>query len=124
METPVSLKRSQLRRWLDVLLRGLHLLTVVLLGAALLGAPLESRQMVLAMLASGVALFVTQFWGRPDLFRQWSGVSLVIKLGLVALMPVIPAATAVLFWVILLWSVIFAHAPATFRHRRLTDATD
>ncbi|RMG35012.1 MAG: hypothetical protein D6720_07920 [Gammaproteobacteria bacterium] len=113
-----------LRRWLDVLLRGLHLLTIVVLGAALLGAPLELRAAILAMLGSGVTLFAIQFWGRPDLFLQWSGLSLLIKLGLVALMLVMPGTAQPLFWGILIWSVIFAHAPATFRHRRLAGTDD
>lgn len=120
----MSFNLPLLRRWLDVLLRGLHLLTIVVLGAALLGAPLERQGAILAMLGSGVALFAVQFWGRPDLFLQWSGLSLLIKLGLVALMLVIPAATQPLFWAVLIWSVVFAHAPATFRHRRLTVTDD
>ena len=30
-----------------------------------------------------------------------------------------PARRPLLFWLILVFSVIFAHAPASFRHRRL-----
>ncbi len=115
----MALDASTTRRWLDVALRAVHLATIVLAGAALLGAPLDLRLQLAGVLFSGMALMAVEFLGRPELFFRWSGLSLLIKLGLVGLMLLFPAALRPLFWAVLLWSAIFAHAPSSFRHRPL-----
>ena len=111
-------KLSRFLRWLDVYLRGLHLVSVVLLGAAVLGSPIHLHTAGLAVLLSGLALFIVEAWNRPDMLRQWSGASLLLKLGLVAWMMLDDSLRQPLFWLIIGWSAIFAHAPSTFRHRR------
>ncbi len=109
---------STFLRWLDVFLRGAHLASIVLLGAAVLGAPLAPGPAGGAVLASGVLMLITEVWNRPELVRQWTGLSLLLKLGLVAWMMAAPALRQPLFWLIVGWSAVFAHAPSTFRHRR------
>jgi len=109
---------SRILRWLDVFLRGIHLASVVLLGAAILGAAVPVQAAGLTVLVSGISMFASEAWNRPDMLRQWSGASLLLKLGLVAWMVLDESLRQPLFWLIIAWSAIFAHAPSTFRHRR------
>jgi hypothetical protein len=108
------------RRWLGVLLRGVHLVTVILLGAAIFGATrYDPGQMGLAVLITGVVLWALDIWSKPQHLREWAGLSMIVKLVLVAAMVVIPALHEPLFWVIVVWSAVFSHAPASFRNARV-----
>jgi hypothetical protein len=94
---------------------------VVLLGAAVLGGTprLAMTTTGILLLSSGVALLALETWKAPDHLRQFAGAAMVAKL-LVALWMVLdPANGEVAFWLMVLWSVVFAHAPASFRHRRV-----
>jgi hypothetical protein len=53
-------KRPGWRRWLNVLLRGLHLVAVIALGAALLGAPLSDATAAMAVAATGLTMFALE----------------------------------------------------------------
>ncbi len=106
-------------RWLNVALRGLHLATVIGLGAAVLGAPLSLHNQSLGVLLSGLAMFVLDLWSKPRLLLEWSGAAMVIKLGVVAWMALDAELRLPLFWGVVVWSAIFAHAPASFRHAPL-----
>ena len=44
---------------------------------------------------------------------------MLVKFVLLGWFAADPARRPLLFWLILVFSVIFAHAPASFRHRRL-----
>lgn len=103
-------------RWINVILRGLHLVTVILLGAALLGAPLVSTQVAIAVAATGFTMFALDVWRKPQHLREASGIAVLLKLALVGWMAFDAAAQHVLFWVIVAGSAIAAHAPARFRH--------
>jgi hypothetical protein len=105
------------RRWLSVVLRGLHLVAVIWLGAALLGAP-AARDPVGAwwVFATGALLFALDLWNRPQHLRQWAGMSMLLKLALVTLMLAAPEAELLLFWLLVIWSAVFSHAPASFRN--------
>lgn len=105
-----------MQRWLNVVLRGLHLVAVILLGAGLLGAPVAADHAVLGVGATGLAMLALDTWSKPGHLREVSGVSVLVKLVLVGWMAVDPAVRAVLFWLIVTGSAIFAHAPARFRH--------
>lgn len=109
-------QRSGFPRWLSVVLRGLHLVTVIGLGAALLGAPLDGGIQALGVLATGAAMMALDLWMKPHLFTEWAGAALLIKLVLVGWMAVDAASRVPLFWILVLWSALFAHAPASFRH--------
>lgn len=110
--------RAPLTRWLGVVLRGLHLITIIGLGAVLLGAPLDGRLQALGVLLSGAAMMSLDLWVKPQLVTEWSGAALFIKLAVVAWMALDAALRAPLFWLLVGWSAIFAHAPASFRHAR------
>lgn len=106
-------------RWLSVALRAAHLASVVALGAAIHGAPLDSHSFGLAVLASGCVLFALDIYANRDLLKQISGQSVVLKLLLVAGIVTIDAMRLPLFWIVVFWSAIFSHAPGSLRHRRL-----
>jgi hypothetical protein len=103
-------------RWLNVGLRGVHLATVIGLGAAVLGAPLSLPHQALGVFFSGFAMFFLDLLGKPRLLLEWSGAAMVIKLAVVAWMALDADLRLPLFWAIVVWSAIFAHAPASFRH--------
>lgn len=121
---PPSLARPDLlRRWLSVLLRGMHLVAVIGLGAALLGAPAEHAggivRLAVAVAASGAAMFALDLWRNPRHLFDIAGVGVLVKLLLAGLMILDGAPRLTLFWIIVVWSALFSHAPATFRHARL-----
>ena len=112
-------KAPPFRRWLNVVLRGAHLVAVICLGAALLGAPVNTGQAAFSVAATGFAMFATDTWGRPAHLREVAGLAVIAKLLLVGWMALDPLARPVLFWIIVAGSAFSAHAPARFRHRRV-----
>jgi hypothetical protein len=103
-------------RWINVILRGLHLVAVILLGAALLGAPLDAGHAAMAVAASGFAMLLLDIWRKPQHLREAAGLAVLVKLVLVGWMAVDASARPLLFWLIVAGSAISAHAPARFRH--------
>ncbi len=61
-------------------------------------------------------------WSNPAYLRQVAGLWMAIKLALVAWLAFDAARAAWLFWLVLVLSVLAAHAPARFRHRDLWRA--
>jgi hypothetical protein len=116
----VTAKASPVRRWTSVLLRALHLVAVIGFSVDVLGAAkaLDHRWPV-AVVVSGVVLFAVLYWGRPDRLREVSAASMFAKLALIAAMVALPDWQTPLLWCVVVWSVIFAHAPASFRHARI-----
>ena len=109
------------RRWLDVVLRAVHLIAVVALGAAVLHperVPMPEHAGATVVL-SGVLMTLLDWWHKPGHLVEGAGLSLVAKLVLVVAMIVVPAWREALFWTIVAWSAVFSHAPARFRNARL-----
>lgn len=108
-------------RWTGVAARAVHLVAVVLLGAALLGAPAGARASWAgaALLATGAVMFALEQWKTREHVFQLAGAGQVAKLAAVAWMIGDPARAAPLYWLIVVWSAVFAHAPAGFRHTDL-----
>jgi hypothetical protein len=107
---------DSLLRWINVILRGAHLVAVILLGAALLGAAIDAGHAAMAVAASGFTMFALDFWRKPQQLREAAGLAVLGKLVLVGWMAIDAAARPVLFWLIVAGSAISAHAPARFRH--------
>lgn len=105
-------------RWLSVALRAVHLLAVVGLGAAVHGAPLDAPTIGLVVLATGVALFALDLYTYPHHLREVAGQSVLVKLVLVAGVVAGETIRLPLFWLVVLWSAVFSHAPGSLRHRR------
>ncbi len=106
------------KRWLVNLLRAMHLVGVVGLGAGVLGDIPEARWLAfgLTALASGLAILALDAWSRPGYFCEYVGLAMAGKLLLLGILLAWPAQRAVLFWLVLVLSVLFAHAPASLRH--------
>lgn len=108
-------KPPEWRRWLGIALRAAHLAGVVLLGAALLGAPLAAAGAGLT-LASGLALLASELADRRIALTELAGAVVLLKLLLVAAMLAWPAAALPLFWALLGLSALVSHAPKGLRH--------
>lgn len=120
MSAHTAAKATHMRRWTSVLLRAAHLVAVIgLAGTVLLDAGSTGHDWALAVLISGATLFVNDYWGRPDRLLEVSAASIAAKLLLVAALALLPQWQVALFWAVVIWSVIFAHAPASFRHARI-----
>ena len=107
------------RRWLGVLLRAAHLAGVVGVGAGLL-AGVQAHGFLILMVASGVTMAALDAWSNALWLKEFAGLSLLVKFVLIGVFVVDEASRPALFWLILVFSVVFAHAPASFRHRRLS----
>lgn len=109
------------RRWLSVVLRGLHLCAVIALGAGVLAAGCRpyAPHAGAAVLASGLLLGALDLWQRPAHLVEGAGLGLLAKLVLTGAMLAAPALREVLFWFVVLWSAVFSHAPASLRNARV-----
>lgn len=105
-----------MQRWMNVTLRGLHLVAMILLGAALLGAPVESTPAAIGVAVSGFSMLALDTWRKPSHLREASGIAVLVKLALVGWMAFDASPRLVLFWIVVAGSAVFAHAPASFRH--------
>ena len=83
-----------------------------------MGPPSLGGRLALAVWVSGGALLALELGVRPARFWEWSSAAVLVKLLLVGWMALDEAPRLLLFWVLVAWSVVFAHAPASVRHRR------
>ncbi|KAB2969306.1 hypothetical protein [Zoogloea sp.] len=107
------------RRWLVVFLRAAHLAGVVGVGAGLLAGASASGSFAGLLVVSGVLMAALDAWSNPVWLREFAGLSLILKFALLLWFAVDEATRPALFWSILVFSTIFSHAPASFRHRQL-----
>ncbi len=109
------------RRWIIVMLRTLHLVAVIALGALLLGAPAPPAWPlgVVAGAASGtgLAMLALDMLADRHHLRSVAGLSVIVKVVLVAGLAAYPQPW--LFWTIAALSAVVSHAPASFRHARV-----
>ena len=114
------------RRWASVVLRGVHLCAVIALAADLLssGGPPYAPHAGSMVLASGALIWLLDLWHRPTHLTEGAGLLMLAKLVLVAAMIVWPELRVPLFWIVVAWSAIFSHAPASFRNARLGKLRD
>ncbi len=103
------------------LLRALHLVGVVGLGAAALGVRPVSETTAFAgiLMASGILIAALDRWVNPDYFLQLNGLTVLLKVLLLAGVAMLAGFDAVLFWAVLVGSVLMAHAPRALRHRKM-----
>ena len=109
------------RRWLIVVLRAAHLVGLVGTGAALLGSATLGAQMpfVLTLMFSGMSMIAIDLWAAPGYLAEVSGIAIVVKLALLAWLVLDPPRQLPLFWTVIVFSAVVAHAPAWVRHRRV-----
>ena len=113
-----SLRNLPGRRWLNVVLRTVHLVGIVLLGAGLLGAGNVVAGACLTF-ASGLAMLALDTWVNAAHLRQVAGCGVLIKLVLLGLASAQPTLVLPVFWLLIVLSALLAHAPSHLRHRRL-----
>ena len=109
-------KKSDWLRGLNIALRAAHLMALVVLGASLLGAPVAGGTAAAGMAATGLALLVAEILVRRAYLREVAGVAVLVKLALVAWIAVDAGSRPAVFWFLIAWSALFAHAPAPYRH--------
>ncbi|MDO8989833.1 MAG: hypothetical protein Q7U91_09385 [Sideroxyarcus sp.] len=112
------------RRWLSVFLRSAHLVAVIAFAAVLLQAtptPLQELNGS-AVLLTGVLIWLLDLWHKPGHLVEGAGLSMLLKLALIAWMILSPDLRVPLFWIIVVWSAVFSHAPSSFRNARLLHA--
>ena len=109
------------RRWLSVFLRGAHLVAVIQFSAIVLHAVPDAQfpHAGIAVLVSGILVWLLDLWYRPSHLLEGAGLSMLLKLALLAGMIAAPSLRVPLFWIIVGWSAVFSHAPASFRNARL-----
>jgi hypothetical protein len=108
------------RRWLSISFRSLHLVGVVMLGAALLTNG-EHDSAGGLVLVSGLAIYGLDLWCKPRYFGELASFVILVKLLLVGSMLVFPAAAVPLFWGLIVGSSLVSHAPSHLRHIRIFD---
>ena len=103
------------------LLRALHLVGVVGLGAAALGVRPVAETTTFAgiLMASGIFIAVLDRCSNPAYFSQMNGLVVLLKVLLLAGFWMLADFSAVLFWALLAGSVLMAHAPRWIRHRKI-----
>jgi hypothetical protein len=109
------------RRWIDILLRAAHLIAVIAFGAAILHpacVPMPEYAGI-AVFVSGGLMAALDGWCKPGHWVEGAGLSLILKLLLVAGMIALPRWQVPIFWGVVAWSAIFSHAPSRFRNKRL-----
>lgn len=106
------------RRWLSVVLRGVHLIAVIQYSAIVLYAVPDDQvpHAGIAVLVSGVLVWLLDLWYRPSHLMEGAGLSMLLKLLLLGGMLAVPSLRAPLFWIIVGWSALFSHAPASYRN--------
>jgi hypothetical protein len=107
---------SEAERWLAVLLRALHLASVVALGAQVMGAPMNAHVAPAAVLGSGTVMLLMDLRARRIALRELAGAAVLAKLALVAWMALDAPRAPWIFWLLVLGSAITSHAPKRFRH--------
>ena len=103
-------------RWTDIIIRGIHLVAVVVLGGATLGAPVDGARAAVVVFLSGLVMLSFDTWQRPGHLRELAGATMLLKIALVGWMALDEGVRMVLFWLIVGISGIVSHAPASFRH--------
>jgi hypothetical protein len=117
------------QRWLNISLRTLHLIGVAGIGSGILyPAPEGASDLYLYLtLASGLFLSLVSVWSNAIWLLQLRGQAIILKLLLLALIPVWPGAGVWLLIMVIVISGYIAHAPGDVRyysiyHRRRIDA--
>ena len=106
------------QRWVNIGLRTLHLTGLAGLGGGYLyNAALEFWQPYLYLtLWSGVGLTLVALWSNGIWLVQLRGQAILLKLLLLALIPLWPQFTWQLFVTVIVISGLISHAPAKVRY--------
>ncbi len=107
---------SEAERWLAVLLRALHLASVVALGAQVMGAAMQAHAAPALVLVTGTVMLLMDLRASRIALLELAGAAVLVKLALVAWMTLDAARAPWIFWLLVLGSAVTSHAPKHFRH--------
>ena len=113
------------RRLILNLLRAAHIISFsLLLGGLYYGVADEAwRPWLLAAVLSGLALFAVDLYGSFLALFEIRGISVLIKIGLLSLLPLVDANTRLAgLMSIIVFSSLVSHSTRRFRHRSLAPA--
>jgi len=77
------------------------------------------RLYLVLTLTTGVGMTLIDAWSNRQWLAQLSGQTVLLKLLLLSLIPLWPAAGEALFILVILISAVVSHAPARMRHKRI-----
>lgn len=129
MTEPDSKSRLTIKRWIKISMRTLHLLAVAGVGGGILFA-IEKDQWInywwLAVI-SGALMMCIDIVSNPVWLVQVRGLTIFLKLFLLALLGCWPAYDGILLAIIIIMSAIISHAPGklryySFYHRKVLDS--
>ena len=105
------------QRWLNIALRCLHLIGITGIGAAFLFDVSRDQWLPFMVLtvASGFAMAALETWHNGIWLIELRGLSILLKLALLALTFVIGLQAEILYLVIII-SGVMSHAPAKVRY--------
>jgi hypothetical protein len=106
------------QRWVNILLRTLHLIGIAGLGGGFL-YPAEGdlwRTFFNLTIWSGVGLTAIAVWNNAIWLVQLRGQAILLKLLLLGLMSLLPELRLLIFIAILIISGVISHAPAKVRY--------
>ena len=107
---------SEAERWLAVLLRALHLASVVALGAQVMGAAMQAHAAPALVLVTGTVMLLMDLRAGRIALREVAGAAVLVKLLLVVWMALDHRNAVWIFWLLVLGSAVTSHAPKGFRH--------
>ena len=108
------------KRWVNTALRAAHIIALIGVGVPFVGGEpgVHAQGYAFALAGSGITMLVLDAWGTRGYFHELVGQAMLVKLVLVAVFAAMGGDDARLFWLIVLASVFFAHAPGRVRHYR------
>jgi hypothetical protein len=113
------------RGW-SVMSRTLHIAAFgTLLGGHVFGVPADRLiPWLWATIASGAALTFTEVYPSLDWFTQVAGVTLLVKLAVLCVIPFAWDARVPILFLVVAIAGIGSHMPGRFRHRSLLTGRD
>lgn len=106
------------QRWVNICLRTLHLIGLAGLGGGFLYPPTGDAWVdyLYLTLASGLGLTAISIYSNGIFLVQLRGQAILLKVLLLALIPVWPDARLLIFLVVIVISGLISHAPAEVRY--------
>ena len=106
------------KRWLDIILRTIHLLGLLGIAGGVLFAADKSLWFpyFLSTVLSGLAMISLSIWPNGKWLLQNRGLAIMVKFLLLFLLPFLPNYELHILVLIVIISGISSHAPARFRY--------